>query len=529
MQKLVKPALFLYFAIVLAVIWTYLSYSDTNVDLRFHAASTGRLSALPPNLFAVWAYEKNMNYDFTGWSVDTLVRRGDELPREVAHTELDRRGHAVIPVLKAFSEQNLPDHLVFRLLEPNGVVEKELIVPIEAPNTETFIAKQGRLSSAEPDSFILGTTSQLILTVRQQSTMEPLAITADALKGDTHDTDPAPTEFIDRGAPVPAPTPQTPDLIYSKISYGSAKLATEIPFTSFGLARAAFQLDAPADIEFTYQDDHIYTSLVPNERPLSVYASYPVLRPDEPVAVQTRTITDSNDVTYNFFDRNGAWIGRTKAPTDSITMTYLELPHGYRKTETSLLFVQACLSAWNCGDLSHQITLIYAPRPLSTREQPVFALDDYYNHSTFEDEDDKIRAKSLYDIISDEQNRFAESELAVARDYALARIAHGTRLQEPTIVARSEIGDKQALEDAKANHRKIANPLFIFIMGGGVLVFILAVASSRVKPEFSYGENGELLISETKSDRIKRRLFYLILAIAVVGTIAALYYMMQLL
>ncbi len=537
-QKIIKVALFLYFALLLGVIWSYISYSDTSIDLRFHVASTGIFKANEPNFFSVWTYEKDSNYDFSAWTVNTTLfdLQGAELFS--FSTDLDKHGHAIWQT-PANNETRPAAKVRFDLYRPGNkdIITKQLEIEFNTPSPQTIVAKQTPLSWTEPESFILGKPSQILFAVQPDLLDDEIKI-AEIQAPEQGETQADANLII---APeiyqnnINSNELNKQKTIYTKVHYGAPRIAAEIPVTSFGLARAGFQIDAAADIEFSYEGTHVFGSFIPNERPITVYASYPsynlnAAKPDV-VSVLTRTVSDSNDVTYNFYDE-GAWVGRVQSSTDSVTQTYLKTPKiALNGRNAKIVFIQACLSSWNCGDLNHQIAVIASQGDMSLREQAAFALSTYSN-SVFENKADKRHAELLLARLeqeTDKNSKLTDVELELMRDYALSRISAGTHIAEPTILARSEIADKATLEGAKADHRRVANPLFIGILIAGCLAFMLAVAASRVRPSYNFGDDGALQVTETGADKFKRRLLYLVLIIIAGGTVAALFYMMQLL
>jgi len=539
-QKIIKVALFLYFALLLGVIWSYISYSDMSVDLRLHVASTGIFKPNESNLFAVWAYEKSSAYDFSAWTVNTTLFDLQNVELFSFTTPLDRHGHAILKT-PVKNETRQPAKARFDLYnsgEKKKIV-KQVEITFDKPLPQTIIAKQIALSWAEPETFIMGKSGQIIFALQPNLWLDNVnnkEAKNDDNKGDEPSIEIIPTR-AEEALNNNEQTASQLNVIYTKINYGSPRIASEIPVTSFGLARAGIQIDGSADIEFSYGNTRSFGSFVSNERPLTVYASYPsyninTAKPDV-ISVLTRTISDGNDITYNFYD-DGAWVGRAQTHTDSVTQTYIQTPKiNLNGQKAKIIFLQACLSSWSCGNLNHQIAVIASQGDMSVREQATFALSAY-NQAVFENKEDQRHAEFLLQLVEqnnkqDNKVKLTDIDLELMRDYALSRISAGTQITEPSVMVRSEIADKAKLEDAKADHHRIANPLFIGILLAGCLAFILAVAASRVKPSYSFGDDGELKVSETGADRIKRRLLYLILLIIAGGTVAAMFYMMQLL
>ena len=73
MQKTIKVGFVVYFLILLIILWTYISYSNTNVDLRMHVASTGYYDLNHPTQFALMAYENDQHFDFSNWRVKSAA------------------------------------------------------------------------------------------------------------------------------------------------------------------------------------------------------------------------------------------------------------------------------------------------------------------------------------------------------------------------------------------------------------------------------------------------------------------------
>ncbi len=511
MQKLVKPAIILYFLALFIVIWTYIAFSDTSVDLRMHVATTSAVERDVPNLFAVWAYEKDMHYDFSGWSVEATFL---DAKNDVVHQQrqaLDRRGFSIVEVARG-TLSRLPIGATFSLIDPEGDTAKQLDVAFKDGVAPVRIPPQTRLNWVEPGTFLLGENSSVIFDVNKVYDDEPIVIRG-------HDDNASDTD--ERSEPAAEP----PRGIVSQVVFGRVGVAPESPVSSLGLSRIGLKVETSSDLVFSYGAEKVYGTFTPNELPLRIEISQPVISPDGVIAAHVRTMVGDNRVTFNFYER-GCWIGRTEADTDSATTVFVNAPAVWGASP-KIVLMTGCLSAWSCGDMAHQVALIATPKPMSLREQTEFALKSYAE-AEFASQDDKENAQNLVEMVMTRPN-LADEELALARDYALARIANGIERVEPVVVARSEVDDKAARESAKASHRKVANPLFLFIILTGVVSFVIAVARTRVKPQFTFGENGEFEVKETKTDRVKRRLMYLMLAVMGAGTLGAIFYVMQLL
>ncbi|MBQ1267287.1 MAG: hypothetical protein IIY06_11140 [Proteobacteria bacterium] len=608
MQKIIKIGFMTYFAVLLIILWTYISYSDTSEDLRMHVATTGHADAEHPNLFGIWVYEKDRHFDFSQWRISSqalyysknhphpyVLYNGnvfetftmsseyaassaidDIKPFIAAHTLkksqsiydtapfLPPNGQMILTLpplspdmLKAAKEAcealrqraGLPPPIRLpyepyetfslqlkdvwiRLVDPTGKIRKEVLLSLEESQGDITLAPMSDLTWAEPGPFLLNERGDILLDVNgfESSEVTGLAARIRALDLATMAANaPHAAETVKQNVAPSADTasqPKTISWIATKVTFGRVGVATAIPVSSLGLARASLTVETPSDLEFIYRGKTFYGSFTPNERPLYIEVPDPVILPGQPLSLNARTIVGDNDITFNYY-AHGSWIGRTRTRTDSIHPLMLDTP-SFESDAPEIIILSGCLSAWDCKDTAQRVALIASPKPISLRVQAIFALKTYYE-STFENEKNKAVAGLLYHRVLTNSTLSSE-ELTLARDYALARIASGIPATEPSIVARTEPTDKQAKLDAKANHRAKANPILIFMIVSGIITFILAAYRSRINVnQFNVDHDPEFAIREAQNDKLKRILFNIILLILGISVAGGLYYMMQIL
>lgn len=616
MQKVIKIGFVSYFLILLIILWTYISYSDTSVDLRMHVATTGHADAEHPNLFGIWVYEKDRHFDFSQWRISsqalyyyenhpypyvlyngnvfeaftmseyadspalnaikpfgdahilkigdahilkksqsiydtapflppngqmilTLPPLGPDMLKAAKEACEARRQRAALPppirlpyeTYETFSLQ-LKDVWI-RLVDPTGKIRKEVLLSLEESQGDITLAPMRDLTWAEPGPFLLSERGDILLDVNG---FESSTVTGDAAIIRASDSAamaanaPHAAETVKQDVAPSADTASQPETISSiatKVTFGRVGVATAIPVSSLGLARASLTVETPSDLEFIYRGKTFYGSFTPNERPLYIEVPDPVILPGQPLSLNARTIVGDNDITFNYY-AHGSWIGRTRTRTDSIHPLMLDTP-SFESDAPEIIILAGCLSSWDCKDSAQRVALIASPTPMRLEEQTIFALTTYAQ-SHFEDEKNKRAADRLFAKVLADLNRgtLTDDALKLARDYALTRIAAGTPAIEPTIVARTETADKQANLDAKNAHHALMNPLFVIFIILGMLVFIIAAMRSRIGlNNFNVADDPEFEIKEAAMARTKRHLLYLILLLLGISVAVGFYDIMQ--
>ena len=602
MSKIIKIAFIAYFAVLLGILWTYISYSDTSVDLRMNIASTLATDPEHPTAFAVWAYEKDKNYDFSQWTLVTVliptsatqtrscttafavddsdpyskhyfvthdirdvythIARFNDFPNDhdlffydkpflrnlyrslkddhAVVTHLSSEGRVMISIpstvfhdtqlLKESSAE--PYTACFLLIDPEFNLRKEVSFELNPVQEAIHIPSMRSVTWIEPNPLLLNEKGELLIDVNgfalENHLMEEAVIHVNNNEGADSTSAGTPASA---DAPEHAPEPIPNDSHFerthltTKVNFGRIGIASEIPVSSIGLARASITVETPSDLQFDYASTPFYGSFTPNDRPLRLEVPNPVIVPGEPFSLYIKTIIGDNDVYLDYYYYNH-WMGRSITRTDSIHPITISHPPEFDISAPEVIILSGCLSSWDCKETAQRVAIIASPKPISLRVQTEFALKTYYE-SSFENEKNKEAAGILYRRVLTNP-KLSEVELTLARDYALARIATGIPAVEPSIVARTETVDKEAKLKAKENHHAIANPLFILFISVGIFVFVVAAIRSRIGREnYNFDDAPEQQTLEQKSDTIKRYLLYVILFALGIGVAIGLYDMMQ--
>ena len=535
MQKTIKIGFILYFVIVSIILWTYISYSN----LRMNVASTLATDPEHPTAFAVWAYDLEKNHDFSQWTivavlvpkarakyrscttafvVDTdqdaykYIKRdmrefytflahfndlGDEYALEnestlewylvdayreltpseygvsltrpvITHLSADGRATFSLPLSEllqwkkrnarelVFTPETLakpkndywvPYSACFLLIDPEYHLRKEISFDLDPPQETIYIDSTHEMTWAEPKPFLLHEKNELLINVNGFDTEQPVLFNS-----------------------LSAHTPIT-----TKVIYGRTEIDPVIPVTSIGLARASFTVETASDLQFDYHSKSFYGTFTPNDKPLRLEVSDPAVVWGNSLELYIKTVSGDNDVYLDYYYYNH-WMKRTITHTDSIHPIKLWTIPDSATPAPEIIIISGCLSSWDCKENAHRIAIISSPDPISLRDQAIFALKKY-KESVFENEANKETADLLYQRVL-KNPELSSEELALARDYALDRIAAGIPAVEPSIV-RTEPADNEALIGAKENQHAIATLLLILHLLLGLL-FLIAAFTSRV-------------------------------------------------
>ena len=537
MQKVI---FILYFIGLFAILSSYIVFSEADTSIRMSIATSDEFSQDRPNYIRVIVRNLKNGSKFEGYSLRACRRQTEHDPATAGSSctiaALPENGVATFAAPRPASQR--PDYLCVALLRPGGTEEKSACLP---PQPSAFDADRAGRNAA--DAFVAKPNEIRITgeSAAKNSTPEALAAPNDRAEtgqnpgfaqaaaenaGAADGSGPVETDIFAPGAflfGVPnevlirawqdGRASQAPLSI--KQIYGSpASFSQPTAPSEAGISRFSPALQSAADFEIAQNGQKFYASFSPNEKPLSVAVSSPMINPGRAPSATVTPFGSAARIAIDVFD-GMAWIDHIETDLNKNQKITLDTDFSFI-IDPKILYFRVSTSLFANAESSQTIAAIASPDALPLLRQAELALEAAIDAGA-----------SRFSPYRALLPGYSPQALADVRDIALAylSLAHNAEIATKK---RTEIDDLAQFNALKSKQKSISNIIFIawIVLGFGVISSLgIAHALARRRAWDALPDASP----EGRKARAVLRAFHIALIAVLSAALAALIYcMMQL-